>query len=667
METNQSDIGEQLKNPKKFSFGFSFQLNMILFVVGTIAVVMGCVMIFSYNENSKGVLGQSLELIGDINQSLIEKTTHYLLPSSVMTRLGAEMSRVGVVDKTRQSDVEKLGLSIMTSYSQLTSFYFGDRNGDFVMVKRQPDDSMASKIIDRTAEKHLLTWTYYKGNGETTELASSEINYDPRERGWYLGAEKNRGQFWSDIYIFFTGKTPGITTSFPVYDSKGAFFGAFGVDIELSQLTHFLQEQKIGKTGIAFIFDQKNSLVAFSGLSMAPKEEDHVLVPLTVEDLNIAHINDAFAAYRESKDGEFMFMSNGQEFIGAISEFPEKLQTNWKIGTIVPAADFLGKVAHTNSMIFYFSIGFMMLGIMLSWIISKSMSGPIGQVAREVESMSRFDFNNPQKIDSHINEIQELDASLSDLRKTLTGLKKYFMFGTLHHLSRERRTRVHHDKKNLIFLKVGFSDITDLIQNASESELAVLVSNYFQEVATIIQKHDGLTPFINGQELNTIWENDSNEKLFEVCDVALACKEAIRNVAGQWLAEKNLRLHPRIGVHFGESLVGNFGTTTQLFYSVLGKNAELMSSIVVLNEVYGCSVMVSQEVRDVISEAYWCRPVEHVLINAKGYDSVVYEMIARKGQKNDGNFQLFASLTEKGLDCYLSQDWDTALTIYSEM
>ena len=74
-------------------------------------------------------------------------------------------------------------------------------------------------------------WKHFDATGELTEIrVNKDDNYDPRLRPWYQGAQKAQQIFWSDTYIFFTAKKPGITVAEPYFNASGELIGVVGVD-----------------------------------------------------------------------------------------------------------------------------------------------------------------------------------------------------------------------------------------------------------------------------------------------------------------------------------------------------------------------------------------------------------------------------------------------------
>ena len=68
---------------------------------------------------------------------------------------------------------------------------------------------------------------------------------------------------WTDAYVFFTDRKPGITASLAMRDREGKVLGVAGIDIALERLSHFLAGLKVGRTGKAMILDGSGRLVAY--------------------------------------------------------------------------------------------------------------------------------------------------------------------------------------------------------------------------------------------------------------------------------------------------------------------------------------------------------------------------------------------------------------------
>ena len=85
--------------------------------------------------------------------------------------------------------------------------------------------------------------------------------------------------------------------------------GVIGCDIELVKLSHFLQSLKIGKSGLIFIMNEKQELVAYPDPSqiIADPGETGLLRPFRVDSLDNRSIVAAFQEYHKTGQEKFAF------------------------------------------------------------------------------------------------------------------------------------------------------------------------------------------------------------------------------------------------------------------------------------------------------------------------------------------------------------------------
>lgn len=92
-------------------------------------------------------------------------------------------------------------------------------------------------------------------------------DFDVTGRIWFVEAapENNpeRDVIWSDPYQDAALNGLVITTSTPVMDTQNRFQGVAAMDIQLTHITDLVSGIQVGKTGYAFLVDDKNRLIAF--------------------------------------------------------------------------------------------------------------------------------------------------------------------------------------------------------------------------------------------------------------------------------------------------------------------------------------------------------------------------------------------------------------------
>ncbi|RAP39082.1 hypothetical protein DID80_01030 [Candidatus Marinamargulisbacteria bacterium SCGC AAA071-K20] len=378
------------------------------FTIFFMFVVLIYLAMFFYMRYTQRNIAKDLasDVIVEINRGIIEKTTNFLMPAVIVAETGTLLSESKALDLNNQLQLEHYSEAVLKPYPQFAAFYYGDIHGNFVMTKRIKD-GYSTKIIKANSIKTVYKDKWLSG-GVKQRRVENKIDYDPRERPWFIGAKNKGERFWTDIYIFFTDKKPGITASYPVYSSKNHFSGSFGVDIKLSELSNFLNVNSIGNDGIIFIVNDNNKLIAFPKGSSDFKASSGEVVDIV--SLDSSRIKKAMSAY-QSKDSEtFIFDDNSRTYIGAISHFPETFDKEWRIVLIAPLSYFVDIT--TNPLFEYLAI---LLLLVFAYIFASFCTSvtkaPFSRVLILVKQFRNGDFKgrvektNIREIDEVIEEI----------------------------------------------------------------------------------------------------------------------------------------------------------------------------------------------------------------------------------------------------------------------
>ncbi|MDH3380906.1 MAG: cache domain-containing protein, partial [Gammaproteobacteria bacterium] len=180
----------------------------------------------------------------------IEDNIHAFLAlpqSSVVIAQGLFSS--GYLDLGRQAELERFFFQQLDAIPQLNGMYYGDEQGRFLYVMRAPDPTQGTfhtKILAVGEGAHpALRISRDASFEELNRWTDLNDAYDPRTRPWYVKAQREKQAVWTDPYVFFTSRQPGITSAAPVLDADGKLRGVVGVDIEISALSRFLAGQTV--------------------------------------------------------------------------------------------------------------------------------------------------------------------------------------------------------------------------------------------------------------------------------------------------------------------------------------------------------------------------------------------------------------------------------------
>ncbi len=113
---------------------------------------------------------------------------------------------------------------------------------------------------------HILN-NIYLGTKTGISYRYSESNaydptYDPRKRAWYQKAMEKAGKsLWTDTYLDSYGSVC-VTNASTFFDQEGEPVGAVATDITLKSMQDDIISMKIGKSGYAFLVDDKGNIIA---------------------------------------------------------------------------------------------------------------------------------------------------------------------------------------------------------------------------------------------------------------------------------------------------------------------------------------------------------------------------------------------------------------------
>jgi class 3 adenylate cyclase len=341
----------------------------ILCVVILMAAIWG-IALFNYTSNRRDALTLSENLLKSLDRRIATEVRTFLEPASDMVKILDSTLKGPSYWEKRRVLGESLAIQMLTNIPQLSIFSFGDTQGNYLMLKKMPDKSIHTKLIARDTSSTKVTWIRRGIDGQELGRETTEGDaFDPRTRPWFIGALNTAEVYWTDVYIFFTDKIPGITASKAFRDSAGELIGVVGVDIELESLSQFLGALQIGRNGKAMIIDEFGRLVAFPVTGRMMKQKNGTLVPVKLNELNDPVLDRAFNRFRIEKEGYRELVVEGKKYINTVSSLQSTVGKNWSILLIVPADDFVGFVSHNYRRALLMSIGVLALASMLAGLL----------------------------------------------------------------------------------------------------------------------------------------------------------------------------------------------------------------------------------------------------------------------------------------------------------
>jgi class 3 adenylate cyclase len=352
---------------------FKRRLLAIVVPIACVALMIGSILgiaLYSYANNRRDALALSEDLLKSLDSRIATEVRSFLSPAAEMVTIIGSTIGASPHSGNQRLLAESLAIQMLKNIPQLAIFSFADTQGNYLMLKKMPDQSIHTKTIERGEGGLKVTWIRRDPDGrEIGREYPSNDTYDPRTRPWFIGAANTAGVYWTDVYIFFTDKKPGITASKAFRNDGGELVGVVGVDIELENLSAFLSDLQIGRNGRAMIIDESGRLVAFPEVRRMMKQKGSEFVAAQMNELDDPVLDRAFNRFLIEKEGRRELIVDEKKYINTVSSLRSAVGKNWSVLITVPADDFVGFVSRNNRKALLMSTGILVLASVLAGLL----------------------------------------------------------------------------------------------------------------------------------------------------------------------------------------------------------------------------------------------------------------------------------------------------------
>ncbi|MCX7337893.1 MAG: cache domain-containing protein [Alphaproteobacteria bacterium] len=688
---------------KKFQFKRTIYAALILGTVPYFIVISLFIVSFNHNFYDSLVISQTQDHIQLLSKTLNKKIKYILSNAETLVNIYIPLlekldSETGVPDNA-------LTLSLLASahgHPQIASIYYGMQNGYFLEVASLrlikdssvfkglggavPDHSESfvleiSHLGQNSAEQVDEKWRFLKSdNTFTVPVAAHKTSYDHRSRDWYSKALKTPDLFWTDVYVFASApKEVGLSVVKIVSDSTKNTKGVFGIDVTLSSLSSLLSTAKMSPGAKTYIIDSQDRIIASScDVSNIAPSDGHYQLP-NINNSQEYPLKEAYLLYKakETKEEVVFFSHQNISYISVFDDVPKNLGNGnkWQIVSIVPLDDFTAEITNRHYHMCCLLFFIILVRLVFSYRLARRISGPIMQLSDEANKIKdlKFDVKNP--VESKIIEIQALSDAIGAMRTSIQAFS-YYVPRTLVKKLLNQKHAIHvggKEKEVTLFFSdiVGFTTVSE---NVPAEKLVLQLSAYFEELEKIITKNDGTIDKYIGDSIMAFWGApipDRNHD-FNACQSAVLCCGRLEALNKAWEAEGKPVFKTRIGIHTGEVIIGNIGSSERMNYTAIGDSVNLCSRLEGLNKLYGTNIIISGSVFDKVGDQFFTRILDKVAVKGKSKSIKIYELL---GQKNDDpaaiipteQTQEFVRLFEKAYTLYVTRQWREALNEFMDI
>lgn len=221
-----------------------------------------------------------------------------------------------------------------------------------------------------------------------------------------------------------------------------------------------------------------------------------------------------------------------------------------------------------------------------------------------------------------------------------------------------------------------FSDIrsfTSISESMPANEVVSLLNGYLSAMTDIIFQNKGTIDKFIGDAIMTIFGApiESEDDAVRAVKTAISMKNKLQEYNS---LHTNLSdpLEIGIGIHSGEVIAGNIGSTKRLDYTVIGDNVNLASRIENLTKFYRCPILISQNTfkeieNEITNSTILTREIDTVIVKGKTNGIKIYEVLCFSNDLEKRNMINVKTQFELGLKLYKQSIFEEAIPQFQKL
>ncbi len=454
-------------------------LPLLVGLAAVVVTVGGVVIAQRGTDSAARILMQSA------NAHITSRTTGFLTEAERAADITSRLITDGTLAVHERDGLMRYMWQQLMARPTLSGMYVGYEDGSFNYVMRVntvAGDQFMFKSIDVQRRTRDVTVTWRNAFYEVITPEEGMIDgFDPRLRPWYAAATRDLNNGWTEPYIFWASRQPGISVA-RTATCPGSIACVVGVDITLADLSQFFGrlESEIG--GRAFLLTDEGRVIAATEMTSGTvgrnlmRNRAHALPEIA--DIGSSLLTAVWKAAM-SPAGTHPIGFRALEFdrTAYLAEIApiDFHGLSWLVGIAVPRSGPLGWVAGIQDSIVWFVLGIALVTVLSAMALSQPIVAGLRRLERNALKVQSGDFQNLAIPVGGFKEIRQTEEALlvmahnleSQMQATQLALDEAIRAGQiksefLAHMSHELRTPL-----NGI---IGFSELLEMNVGAKLSE-----------------------------------------------------------------------------------------------------------------------------------------------------------------------------------------------------
>lgn len=660
--------------PKKRLTLFTTVLSLFLLV----ALLVGtAVTVTNYFETRRTAMKVAAVTFQSTISRINEQRVAFFTPAYLLTAILRNAPSFQSSDGSKEA-IWQLILASLKSHPQISAAYVGYENGNFFHLLSITEAEKAfieqlggppltrfaiQEIRTDSGGARVQTWLFFDDESHQIGMLTRQSPpYDPRSRGWYRDAMEHPKTVVRTLPYRFVA-TPQIGMTLAQALENG---GVVGVDIAIDRLMLYVRSIRANDTHRFVAFDDKNRLLAhfdpkqlFKSSGSNGSASTELATTADVSDLVVREGLRVF----ERSGGPYRladFTVAGTPYLATVDRQVARDGGAFFQLYAAPLSDFQGTLADAAGRSIPVALLIFLLSLPAIVYLARSISKPLVRLSGEAELIRSFQLDDPINLHSRVHEVNTLIRSMSGMKGTIREVSKFVPKALVRDiLESESRVAVGGETRRVSILFTDVKDFTPIAENMSPDGLMASMSEYFEDLASLIIEANGTVDKFIGDAIFAFWNAPLAVTRHEhaACMTALRCRAASRSLNARWIDKGLSAWHTRFGIHVGQAVLGNVGSSDRIDYTAVGDNVNIAARLEGLNKYYGSSILASGQMAAECSAEFLFRHVDRSQPKGLGYPLDIFELLGTIDGPDE--FRVTPAMTN------LVHDWDAVYEVYA--
>jgi len=277
-------------------------------------------------------------------------------------------------------------------------------------------------------------------------------------------------------------------------------------------------------------------------------------------------------------------------------------------------------------------IGLFMSALIISYFVNRIVK-PIKMLAAETEQIKQFNLDGNSRVVSRIKEVMLLKSAIDAMKKGLRHFQRYVPKVLVQQLiALGPNAHIDGEKKQLAVFFSDIENFTSIAETMEPQQLIRQLGEYFEALTQIIILENGTIDKYIGDSIMAFWGAPlvDDAGAIHAARAALRCQEKLISLNAKWRQLGLSPLQTRMGIHLGDAIVGNLGSSERWNYTAIGDTVNIASRLEGLNKAFHSQIVVSDKVYEQTKAIFTFKLLGSVALKGRSEKIVVYELLGEK-------------------------------------